>query len=134
MPPRIAVLAIHYFPYRPLYMPNLHTNITGFTEGEIDYEIVILESIPYLRIEYRFIDGNYIRRTYVYVLDLFNRDHIYYTEAREDYSEQYNLLDTDYISNSSLSSSVLSDPSDHWSDNSGLDEDREDMTVWSFAD
>ena len=134
MPPRIAVYAIHYFPYRPLYMPNHHLSITGFMEGEIDYEIVILESIPYLRIEYRYIDGNYVRHTYVYVLDLFNSDHIYYTEAREDHSEHFRLLDTDYISNSSLSSSILSDPSDRWSDNSGLDEDRENGSVWSFAD
>ena len=132
MPQRIAVYAIHYFPY----MPNRNMSITGFTAGEIDYEIVILESIPYLRIEYRFLENSYhfIRRTYVYVLDLFNSDHIYYTEAREDYSEQYNLLDTEYISNSSLSSSVLSDPSDRWSDNSGLDDDRENDSVWSFAD
>ena len=130
MPHRIAVYAIHYFPYTP-YSENMnHMNITSFTCGEIDYEIVILENIPYLRLEYRFVNGNYVRHTYVYVLDLFNSDHIYYIETRENHSERYRLLDTDYISNSSLSSSVLSDPSDHWSDS---EEDRENGIVWNFA-
>ena len=133
MPHRIAVYAIHYFPYIP-YSENMsHMNITGFTCGEIDYEIVILENIPYLRLEYRFVNGNYVRHTYVYVLDLFNSDHVYYIETRENHSERYRLLDTDYISDSSLSSSILSDPSEHVS-TSDSDEDREDGIVWSFAD